>query len=57
MAQMPNVRGHKLKIGKPKDGKMEGRCSCGGWKGTGTTRDEVQAKWNRTHINKFDTLR
>lgn len=53
MAQMPNIRGHKLKIGKPKDGKMIGSCSCGGWIGTGTSRDEVQQKWSKSHVSKF----
>jgi hypothetical protein len=56
MAKMPNFRGHKLKIGKPgKDGKMAGTCSCGGWKGTGTTRDQIQKLWNEKHVNKFDS--
>lgn len=54
MAQMPNIRGHKLKIGKPdKNGKMQGRCSCGGWLGFGDTRDEVQQKWSKSHVSKF----
>jgi len=57
MAQMPNVRGHKLKIGKPKQGKVTARCSCGGWIGTGKDTAEVQDKWSKNHINKFDTLR
>jgi hypothetical protein len=56
MAQMPSFKGHKLKIGKPaKDGTLRGRCSCGGWIGTGKTRDEVQNKWNKSHVNKFDS--
>jgi len=53
---MPSFKGHKLKIGKPgRDGSMTGKCSCGGWIGTGKTRDEVQNKWNKNHVNKFDS--
>jgi len=56
MAKMPSFKDHKLKIGKPgRDGKMSGKCSCGGWTGTGKTRDEVQNLWNTKHINKFDS--
>lgn len=56
MAKAPSFKGHKLKIGKPgKDGTMTGSCSCGGWIGTAKTRDEIQAKWNTKHINKFDS--
>ena len=57
MAKSPNVRGHKLKIGKPRNGQVSGSCSCGGWSGTGTTPAEIEQKWNDRHINKFDTLR
>lgn len=54
MAKMPSLRGHKLKIGKPdKEGKMTGRCSCGGWIGFGTTRDQIQQGWSNKHISKF----
>lgn len=56
MAKAPNIRGHKLKVGKPKDGKVNASCSCGGWKASGTVA-EVTGKWNKNHVNKFDTLR
>jgi hypothetical protein len=56
MAKAPNIRGHKLKVGKPKDGKVTATCSCGGWTGTGTVT-EVTEKWNKRHVNKFDNLR
>jgi hypothetical protein len=56
MAKAPNIRGHKLKVGKPKDGKVTATCSCGGWTGTGTVA-EVTEKWNKRHVNKFDNLR
>lgn len=49
---MAQVRGHKLKIGKPKDGKVTGRCTCGGWIGVGT-KAEVEQKWSKNHISKF----
>lgn len=57
MAKAPNVRGHKLKVGKPKGGKVTGTCSCGGWQGVGANPAEIERKWNTNHINKFDTLR
>lgn len=57
MAKAPNVRGHKLKVGKPRGGKVSGSCSCGGWQGTGTDAADLQQKWSKNHINKFDTLR
>lgn len=53
---MPSIRGHKLKIGKPKDGRVTATCSCKGWTATGTVA-EVTDKWNKRHVNKFDTLR
>ena len=57
MSKMPSVRGHKLKIGKPKNGRVAGSCSCGGWIGVGASPQEIQEKWNKNHINKFDNLR
>lgn len=54
---MPNVRGHKLKIGKPKNDRVSGKCSCGGWVGTAANAQDLERLWNQRHINKFDTLR
>lgn len=54
MAQYGN---HKLKVGKPKAGKVSAKCSCGGWLGTGKDAKEVQDKWEKGHINKFGNLR
>ena len=53
---MAQVRGHKLKLGKPKNGIVDARCTCGGWKATGTAT-EVTLKWNKNHISKFDNYR
>lgn len=53
---MAQVRGHKLKLGKPRNGKVTATCSCGGWTATGTVA-EVTQKWNKNHISKFDNYR
>ena len=53
---MAKVRGHKLKLGKVKDGQSNATCSCGGWKASGTVA-VVTEKWNKNHVNKFGNLR
>ena len=57
MAKAPNIRGHKLKVGKQKGNTVSGSCSCGGWNGSGASREELQQKWSKNHVNKFDTYR